>query len=201
MNYYDLTWPLEAARNFQREDLPFFTEAASNIVLDFHGNPSLARLNVLSDGNHHMALEESLSVFLRENPAARNVFYATTPPRILLEIIDKKALQIGNLEISIEPHVFIGPPSVLEGLRESGKVSRVRPFMQSRGLALLINKGYMNSRTLREKPRAAPTASAQTNARKKPSASRARLNCTFLKRSLLMLNLRAPEPSSGLTSG
>lgn len=135
-----LSWPEEVARPRQRDDLAF-AHAGTNLALDFHGDPLRARLVVFSDGNHHMALAESLRAFLARHPDAVDVFYATTPPRVLVEAITKGQLHVGNLTLSRAPHVFIGPAPVLDGLVERGLMTRHAPFMQSRGNVLLVRQG------------------------------------------------------------
>lgn len=135
-----LSWPEEVARSRQQDD-PAFAHAGTNLILDFHGDPAKAQLVVFSDGNHHMALAESLAAFLARHPDARDVFYATTPPRVLAEAITKGQLHVGNLTLSRAPHVFIGPEPVLTGLVERGLITRHAPFMQSRGNVLLVRYG------------------------------------------------------------
>jgi hypothetical protein len=118
-----------------------FAYADTNLVLDFHGDPVKAGLVVFSDGNHHMALEESLRAFLARYPDAVDAFYATTPPRVLVEAVTKGQLHVGNLTLSRAPHVFIGPSPVLKGLVERGLMTDHAPFMQSRGNVLLVRHG------------------------------------------------------------
>jgi len=65
-----------------------------------------AALVVYSDGNHHMALGECLERFLAANPAVDEVFYATTPPHVIVQALRAGRLRIGNLEISAAPHLF-----------------------------------------------------------------------------------------------
>ena len=134
-----LNWPDEAARPAKRDE-PHFNQAGSNICLDFHGDPLRAKLVVFSDGNHHMALEEVLRVFLAQNPAVEEVFYTTTPPRVALQLLRAGSLDIGNLRLTIAPHVFISPPSVLDTLVQEGYMSAHRKFMRCRGVVLLVAK-------------------------------------------------------------
>ena len=134
-----LPWPSETAKKLQ--DGAEFRATGSNIVLDFHGDPLRAGLAVFSDGNHHMALEESLAAFLERTPDAVDVFYATTPPRVLLEALRGGSLRVGNLVLSVRPHVFIGPDSVLDQLVSNGDMAGHAPFAQSRGNVLLIRRG------------------------------------------------------------
>jgi len=141
-----LSWPEEVARPRQRDD-PAFAHAGTNLILDFHGDPLNAQLVVFSDGNHHMALEESLRAFLARHPDAVDVFYATTPPRVLVEAIAKGHLRVGNLTLSRAPHVFIGPAPVLDGLVERGLMTSHARFMQSRGNVLLVRQGNPKSIT------------------------------------------------------
>jgi hypothetical protein len=134
-----LTWPAELATGLDRS-LPAY-DAAQSLRLDLHGDPVRAQLVVCSDGNHHMALEETLQAFAKAYPDVGEIFYSTTPPRIAVEIVRGDGLQIGNFRLTIIPHVFIGPPQVMEMLVAEARVSKQAPFMQGRGLALLVRKG------------------------------------------------------------
>ena len=135
-----LDWPKEMARRAGGQD-PDFMHRTTNVALDFHGDPVAAKLIVFSDGNHHMALEEALQTFLARNPDVADIFYTTTPPRVPVEILQAGRMNIGNLTLSVRPHVFISPPNVLAGLAAKGLVQNQRPFMRSRGNVLLVAKG------------------------------------------------------------
>lgn len=135
-----LNWPDETAGPIDGGELRL-VQPGSNVCLDFHGDPLRARLVVMSDGNHHMALREVLAAFLAENPAVEDVFYTTTPPRVALQLLRAGHLDIGNLRLSVKPHVMIGPPPVLDQVVAAGHMATYRPFMRSRGVALLVMKG------------------------------------------------------------
>lgn len=135
-----LDWPCETAGPGGTGNSSF-VQAGSNLCLDFHGNPLRARLVVVSDGNHHMALRDALAAFLAENPAVEDVFYTTTPPRVAFQLLSTGYLDIGNLRLAVKPHVFIGPPPVLDQAVANGWMAAYRPFMRSRGIALLVRKG------------------------------------------------------------
>lgn len=114
---------------------------ASNICLDFHGDPVKAQLVVFSDGNHHMALKDCLEFFKEQNSGLSEIFYATTPPGPIVNILKRGGLQMGNLIISIDPHVFISPPKVLNGFFTEGLITEHVPFVRNQGNVLLIKKG------------------------------------------------------------
>lgn len=135
-----LNWPDETARP-AAQDAPRFVQAGSNICLDFHGDPARAKLAVFSDGNHHMALQETLQAFVRANPEVDDVFYCTTPPGAALQFLRAGCIDLGNLRISVSPHVFISPPSILDQLVAEGRMHSHRPFAHSRGIVLLVRKG------------------------------------------------------------
>ena len=129
-----LTWPTEpASQSFTRWQQP-----DSNICLDFHGDPVSADLVVYSDGNHHMALAEVVEAFRRYQPDLSGIFYATTPPSVLLNIIQEGQIMLGNLVVSRQPHVFISPEFVLQKLVSLGATSDYQGFMQSVGNVLLV---------------------------------------------------------------
>lgn len=135
-----LRWPDERVRA-TATGTPSLTQPLSNICLDLHGDPRAGRLAVFSDGNHHMALREALQAFLAVYPEVNDVFYATTPPRIVVDVLVAGGISLGNLTIAMRPHVFISPPGVLDGLMAGGHVTAHRPLAESRGNVLLVRHG------------------------------------------------------------
>ncbi len=133
-----LEWPAETV--LAEEQIEQWCQTESNIVLDFHGDPIKSKLVVFSDGNHHMALLASLKVFHKENPEVKDIFYATTPPYPILKILQNNAIRLGNLTLSVRPHVFISPPKVLDRLQEQGYLQSHRLLAQNKGSVLLIRR-------------------------------------------------------------
>jgi hypothetical protein len=133
-----LNWPVEQA---SRTDCEFPRHRQNEgLCLDLHGDPTHSNLVVISDGNHHMALQETLHAFSLIHPEVGDIFYTTTPPRIATEMLRAGGLEIGNFRLSVTPHVFIGPPAVLEPLVNDGYMQGYQPFMSSRGVVLLVPK-------------------------------------------------------------
>lgn len=135
-----LNWPPETARVSAPDD-PSLCHFGSNICLDLHGNPLAAGLVIFSDGNHHMALCECAGSFLSTHPDVADVFYATTPPGLLLKALQQEILHVGNLALSVSPDVFIGPREMLDELVASGAMKSHFPFAESRGNVLLVRRG------------------------------------------------------------
>jgi len=133
-------WPAELASDINQSYFKW-SQANSNIVLDFHGDPSKAKLSLLSDGNHHMALHEVVQKFLKVNPDVEDIFYSTTPPRILYQILQTGGVQLGNLSLGIKPHVVLSPKNIFTQLQSEAYVSQARPFMNNRGCVLLVRSG------------------------------------------------------------
>lgn len=138
-----LNWPEELANATLGE--PRWSQAGSNFCLDFHGDPRRAQLVVFSDGNHHMALAETLQAFVRRYPGVGDIFYLTTPPSVLLQLLETGGLCVGNLRFSVAPHVMISPPSILDRAVAAGRMHAHRPFMRSLGNVLLVRKGNPKS--------------------------------------------------------
>jgi len=135
-----LKWPIEAS---QGEAVNGFRwqQAGSNLCLDFHGNPVTAKLVVFSDGNHHMALEACCRAFVQANPSVADIFYATTPPNVILQSVFQGGLILGNLQITVQPNVFISPENIVDQLVDKGLMAKHAAFAKSRGNVLLVKKG------------------------------------------------------------
>ena len=123
------------------EDVHRWQHTGSNLLLDFHGDPARAELVIFSDGNHHMALREVLGRFGRETSGLNEIFYATTPPAPIVTLLEHGKLLLGNFVLSVAPHLFIGPPRVLDRLTETGHMACHRPFVRNQGNVLLVKRG------------------------------------------------------------
>jgi hypothetical protein len=134
-----LNWPAEMALPSQEVE-PWF-EVQSNRVLDFHGDPIRARLSVFSDGNHHMALCDALKAYVAACPEVRDIFYATTPPAPIVKMVRKGAIRLGNLTLSVRPHIFMGPPHLLDRLQGEGILQPHQLLARNQGSVLLIARG------------------------------------------------------------
>ena len=115
-----LNWPVEGAQaDYSNRNQ--WNQPGSNICLDFHGDPLAAKLDVFSDGNHHMALEACCKAFLKSNPAVTDIFYAAIPPKVILDSVLRGGVLLGNVNLNVLPHVFISPKNILEKLVEQKK--------------------------------------------------------------------------------
>lgn len=134
-----LEWPEEITASVGSSSA--WRHPGTNLCLDFHGDPLKAKLVVFSDGNHHMALLETLALFQEQYSGLKDIFYATTPPGPILKLLKEGRLQIGNLVLSIVPHVFLSPPHVLADLVAGGFVKEHVPFVKNKGSVLVVKKG------------------------------------------------------------
>ena len=139
MSGSDLIWPSERPRAAATGSE--WSQARSNLCLDFHGDPTNAQLVVFSDGNHHMALAECVEAFVQRNPGLHEVFYTTTPPSVYLAWMRIGELNLGNLTLRVRPHVVIGPREVVERLHAEGEAGTPVAFARSRGNAYLVRAG------------------------------------------------------------
>ena len=134
-----MDWPVDFD-NFDGELKKWF-HPGSNMLLDFHGDPVNSDLIVFSDGNHNMALKETLQQFKSETPEMEGFFYVTTPPGPIVQLLESGRLQIGNFILSVKPDVFISPPNVLDKLVKDGHMEAHMPFVKNQGNVLLVKKG------------------------------------------------------------
>ena len=139
MSGSDLIWPPERPRAAASGSE--WSQARSNLCLDFHGDPANAQLVVFSDGNHHMALAECVEAFVRRSPGLHEVFYTTTPPSVYLAMLRTGELTLGNLTLRVRPNVVIGPRDVVERLHAEGETGAPVAFARSRGNAYLVRAG------------------------------------------------------------
>ena len=139
MSGSDLIWPPERPRAAVPGSE--WSQARSNLCLDFHGDPASAQLVVFSDGNHYMALAECVEVFVRRSTGLHEVFYTTTPPSVYLAWMRTGELNPGNLTLRVRPHVMIGPRDVVERLHAEGETGALVGFARSRGNAYLVRAG------------------------------------------------------------
>jgi len=140
-----LEWPTETVLAEERVE-PWF-QAQSNYVLDFHGDPVRAKLAIFSDGNHHMALLDALKAFYLDHADVQDIFYATTPPYPIVKVLQEDGIRIGNLTLSLRPHVFISPPRVLDRLQAEGFLPSHQLLACNQGSVLLIRR--RNSKHIR----------------------------------------------------
>ncbi|MDA8109332.1 MAG: substrate-binding domain-containing protein [Betaproteobacteria bacterium] len=135
-----LSWPYEGATPLP-DSAARFSQVGSNLCLDFHGDPLASQVVVFSDGNHHMALAAALAAFRSRHPDVNDVFYATTPPGVLVDAMKAGVLVVGNLRLTAHPDVFIGPVGLVNRLREEGRLGEPHPLAASRGNVMLVRKG------------------------------------------------------------
>jgi len=135
-----LNWPIEASHGASSQGFRW-NQAGSNLCLDFHGDPTTAKLVIFSDGNHHMALEACCQAFLQRHPEITDIFYATTPPKVISESVLQEGLLMGNLRLNVVPNVFISPPNILDKLVAEKRMTEHRAFASSCGNVLLVKKG------------------------------------------------------------
>jgi len=130
----NIEWPSETAVE-ENSTEPHWLHPESNILLDFHGNPQKAKLTVLSDGNHHMALESALKAFVKKFPAVEDVFYVTLPPSVLLKIIQHSKIHVGNFTMTVRGDILISPNQFVSRV----KCNKQFPFAKNKGSVLLVN--------------------------------------------------------------
>jgi hypothetical protein len=136
---YDLSWPTETVPDTSEE---YFVWQDHNVnrIMDFHGDPSNAAISVFSDGNHHMALQESIQRFSDQFLSGRGVFYLTLPPNVINPIIQQGGIQLANLRLTVSPDVIIGPRQFVGSHHEQNKCAEPAPFAYSLGNSFIFSR-------------------------------------------------------------
>ncbi len=115
-------------------DLPGY-----DTLRDLVGNPINADFHAFFNGNQFMVLPDLFKDFTQTYPECRAVFYETLPPGLLAQQIERQGrLQIGSLQLQVEPDIFAG------GLGEMRQLSQFldtpQPYAQNH-LALVLPPG------------------------------------------------------------
>ena len=122
---------------------PNLNDPTSNTLFDLHGTISSCDLVLSTEGNYHPALHDIWPVFLdkiKDRPL-HNYFYTTSPP-VVVEQIQNKMLEFGNLYITCMPSVAVGTRAVIDKLVHSGYADEpAYPLYQDRGSVILVKKG------------------------------------------------------------
>jgi len=87
-----------------------------------------------------MALEACCQEFIRQHPDVIDIFYATTPPSVIVNATKRGSLQLGNLNLPARPDVFISPDNIMQGLQSESIINDFVPFAHSLGNVMLVNK-------------------------------------------------------------
>ncbi|MBX6422194.1 substrate-binding domain-containing protein [Thermosulfurimonas sp. F29] len=132
-----LPWPLDTGREIPENlFLP-----GSNLVYDFHGDPCRAELVITMEGNQFMVIPTLLRAFCEYIGRRVSVFYVTLPPPRFRPLVEGAPLAIGNLVLSVKPHVVMGPPEFMKGLLEKDLIDEPRTFIRNQGVVLVVKRG------------------------------------------------------------
>ena len=138
-----LPWPKEVPLDLSPGDTRFEVPLA-NYLLDFHGNAQTADLIIFMAGNQYMVLPDLVRAYMRYSPKVRQIFYVTTPPRVLVNAMDSKRLVLGNFWLDLKqtwPDVFLTGISQQRALTQKNYAQGYYLYAKMRGVGLLVRKG------------------------------------------------------------
>jgi ABC-type molybdate transport system substrate-binding protein len=145
-----LPWPAERPPEAPLHPQPHpetrFDVPPSNCLLDLHGSLQDPELVLFMAGNQFRALPPLLDAFQHVHGPLR-VFYATTPPGILIDAMASGQLASGNFVIELHrsllwPDVFMAGPREYSRLAAAGWIeAEPLPYARNRGCALLVRRG------------------------------------------------------------
>ncbi len=133
-----LDWPAD-----QGLVTPNLNDPTSNTLFDLHGAISSCDLVLSTEGNYHPALHDVWPIFLAKfkDQPLHNCFYTTSPP-VVIDQIQNKMLEFGNLYITCMPSVAVATKVVIDKLVHAGYADGpVYPLYQDRGAVILVKKG------------------------------------------------------------
>ncbi len=135
--FLSLPWPLDEGRAASENLLL----PGSNVVYDLHGDPCRAELVVVMEGNQFMVIPSLLKAFEERVGRKVSVFYVTLPPQRFKPLVEGRPLFVGNLCVSVRPHVVMGPPEFMKGLYEKGYTEAPATFVVNKGVVLVVQRG------------------------------------------------------------
>jgi len=132
---FDPPWnqPLEDGENF--------TVPGIDNVPDLQGDVNDPDLVVFLSGNQYMVVRDLVRAFKDAYPSYRRVFVETLPPGVLARQVERGALIVGNLRITLAPDVFAaGRRRVQELQRDKQLFARTVDYARNR-LAIMTHAG------------------------------------------------------------
>jgi len=133
-----LDWPPD-----QGMVTPSLSDPTSNTLFDLHGTLSSCDLVLSTEGNYHPALHDIWPIFLQKfkDRPLHNCFYTTSPP-VVVEQIQNRMLEFGNLYITCLQSVAVGTRVVMDKLVNAGYADGpAYALYQDRGSVILVKKG------------------------------------------------------------
>ncbi len=141
-SHLTLPWPKEVPQPLGAADT-YFEVPEANLLLDLHGSPETADLIIFMAGNQYMVLPDLVSAFVNANPDVPHVFYATTPPGVLISAMESRRLVLGNFWLDLHriwPDLFLTGPRQQGILRQKGFAKGYFLYARNRGVGLLVSK-------------------------------------------------------------
>jgi molybdate transport system substrate-binding protein len=117
-----------------------FTVPCVDDVMDFYGNPAGSNLVIFAGGNQWFVMPALMRAFHKANPGVGPVFYETLPPGLLAEQMHSGALQVGSMELTVRPDVYLSGKKRMEKMRKSGLVGAPVTYATN-VLAVMVKSG------------------------------------------------------------
>jgi ABC-type molybdate transport system substrate-binding protein len=111
-----------------------------NNAPDFHGDINNPDLVIFFAGNQYMVVPELLEAFRKQYPQYKRVFAETIPPGIEEKQIEKGALILGDLRISLKPDIITAGKGSIEEKAKKGWFTRTEMYAKNK-LAIMVRKG------------------------------------------------------------
>lgn len=125
-----------------------FTVRGVNNVPDLHGDPSDPQLTLFVAGNQFMVMPDLVRAFKALHPEIGRIFYETLPPGILAKQMERGAITIGNLNITVKPDIYESGAKRMSLETKKGRIvlGTIVPYAEN-DLGIMVAKG--NPRRIR----------------------------------------------------
>ncbi len=121
--------------------VPNATVPCVDQLADIHGNPVGADLVLYAGGNQWFVMPQLLAAFQKAHPEVRHIFYETLPPGLLAQQVQRGALQIGDMTLTLRGDVYLSGKKRMVEMQAQKLVTGAPVTYATNVLAIMVKAG------------------------------------------------------------